>query len=192
MITFHTIGDSHASTIVWGFTVDGFTIVCHTDYARTCAWFGITKPPVESFGVKKEDWVCFCFGEVDCRNNIGEYLDDYRQLIDKIVENYFYAMSQYEAARVFVFNVPPTVRQSTIPGVVTPAFNGTDDQRLEFTRYMNECFRRKCEEYHFVFFDVYDKYADSEGYFNLVYRDDCFHIANPVYLIEFLNKQLNG
>ena len=68
---------------------------------------------------------------------------------------------------------------------------GTDEERKEYVRYMNECFKTRCTEYGFVFFDVHDKCADENGYFNLKYRDHCIHINNPVFLIEFLAKEVD-
>jgi hypothetical protein len=186
-INFHTIGDSHARPFTWaGAKVDGIELIYHWLGPMTCAWFGIEKPIIE---VQPEDWVCFCFGEIDCRDHVGKH-ENWKEVVDKIAENYFETIKLYKAAKIFVFNVVPANIQATAAGDPWPCV-GTDNDRLGYARYMNDCFRAKCLEYGFFFFDVYDKYADQNGFFNLKYRDDCGHIADAVFLREFLNGIIN-
>ena len=172
--------------VTWG-GVNIVNVISHHLGPHTCAWFGFEKPLIP---VDKEDWVCFCFGEIDCRDNLGKY-ENYREITDKIVENYFNAISQYEAAKIFVFNVVPAVIQSTASGDPWPC-TGTDEERREYVRYFNKSLKAKCTEYDYIFFDVHDKYADENGFFNLKYRDNCVHITDPIFLNEFLNEIINS
>ena len=136
MINLHTIGDSHASEITWGnVKVEGLNIIYHHLGPVTCASFGMGYPMVD---IPKSDWICFCFGEIDCRDHIGKHKEFYRETIDKIVENYFYAINQYEVDRKFVFNVVPANIQATAAGDPWPC-TGTDEERKEYVRYFNEC-----------------------------------------------------
>jgi len=166
--------------VTWG-GVNVVDIVSHHIGPHTCAWFGFTKPMIP---IDKKDWVCFCFGEIDCRDNIGKY-DLWKPIVDVIVENYFYTISLYEAEKIFVFSVPPAVRQKTAAGDPWPC-TGTDEERREYVKYFNQCLKGGCEKMGYIFFDVHDKYADEDGFFNLKYRDHCVHIKDPVFLNEFL------
>lgn len=186
MQNLHVIGDSHSMEVTWG-GIDVVNIISHHLGPWTCAWFGIEKPIIE---FNPEDWVCFCFGEIDCRDNLG-LSTNWREITDKIVENYFYTISLYKAEKIFVFNIPPAVIQKTAAGNPWPC-TGTDEERRKYVKYFNASLKRKCTEYNYIFFDVHDKYADDEGYFNLAYRDHCVHINNPIFLIEFLNEVINN
>lgn len=184
----HVIGDSHASDYIWeGLGINGLQIISHHLGPKTCAWFGMYKPIIE---VNKEDWICFCFGEIDCRDNIGLHAN-WKKITDKIIENYFHAISLYEADKIFVFNIPPAVIQKTAEGDPWPC-TGTDEERRKYVRYFNRSLKNRCSDTGYIFFDVHDKYADENGYFNLKYRDNCVHINDPVYLIEFLNEIINS
>jgi len=180
MPNLHVIGDSHSMDVTWG-GVTAVNVISHHLGPHTCAWFGFTKPMIP---IDKKDWVCFCFGEIDCRDNIGKY-DLWKPIVDVIVENYFYTISLYEAEKIFVFSVPPAVRQKTAAGDPWPC-TGTDEERREYVKYFNQCLKGGCEKMGYIFFDVHDKYADEDGFFNLKYRDHCVHIKDPVFLNEFL------
>jgi hypothetical protein len=180
----HIIGDSHASETIWGsIQIEGLTIICHNLSPMTCASFGLRKDIRDALDINQNDWGCFCFGEIDCRNNIGKHKENYRDIIDKIAENYFDAISQLILNKVFVFNVVPAVRANTAH---EGPLIGPDEERREYVRYMNECFAEQCYLYDYVFFNVFDKYTDIDGYFNVEYKDMSVHIANPIFLTEFL------
>jgi len=182
MRNLHVIGDSHAREYTWDFSVEGLNIICHHLGPKTAASFGVDK---KDYGFTAEDWVCFCFGEIDCRDNVGRY-ENWKAIIRRIADDYFYAIS-LNRGRKFVLSVPPAVIQSTAAGDPWPC-TGTDEERREYVHYMNGCFRAKCLEYGYTFFDVHDKYAEN-GFFNLKYRDHCVHIADPVFLKEFLQNE---
>ena len=189
MIRLHTIGDSHADTGTWSaINIPGLEIVTHSLSPMTCASFGFGTVDINNFNISQDDWVVYCFGEIDCRDNIGKH-DNYQEIIDKIVENYLYRVGTYKIAKVFIFSVPPAVIQATAAGDPWPC-TGSDEQRREYVRYMNERLREGCESCGYDFFDVHDKYADENGFFNLKYRDNCVHIADPVFLKEYLSDKV--
>ena len=192
MINFHVIGDSHARSFTWGgIKIEGLNIISHWIIDKTCAGFSIERPCITDLGIKEDDWVCFCFGEIDCRTNIGKYKENYKEIIDKIIENYFYTINQYEVGKKFVFNVVPANIQATAINPPNFPSAGTDEERRGYVRYFNECLRNNCLKNGIVFIDVYDKYANEDGFFNLRYRDNCGHIANPIFIQEFLNESIN-
>jgi hypothetical protein len=50
--------------------------------------------------------------------------------------------------------------------------------------------KEKCFEKGYVFFDVYDKYADENGFLRKDLSDDNVHIRNGIYITEFINNYL--
>ena len=54
----------------------------------------------------------------------------------------------------------------------------------------NKKIQEKCIEYNFIFFNIYDKYTDSNGYLNKMLSDTNVHIANGIYLKEFVENNL--
>ena len=45
-------------------------------------------------------------------------------------------------------------------------------------------------EYNFLFFDVYNKYTDSNGFLNKSLSDNNVHIRDGIYLKEFIKNNL--
>ena len=88
----HTFGDSHSHFPWEGFVVDALKIKVHHLGPKTCASFGFEKFSVlnikNGYDVNEGDIVCFSFGEVDCRSNVHKHREQYKELLDKIVENY--------------------------------------------------------------------------------------------------------
>jgi len=185
----HVIGDSHASKRVWsGVRVRGLKIICHHIGDMTCAGFGLSSLDVALLGVKPSDWVCFCVGEIDCRVHMAEH-ENWKELTDKIVDNYMQKIATVQAARVFVFSVPPAVRRKQSQANEDFPYNGDDLERVVYVRYMNNRLMQGCFAHGFTFFDVHDKYADPDGLFTLKYKDFCVHIADPVFITEFLKHE---
>jgi hypothetical protein len=185
MINLHIIGDSHARVNTWGnIRVEGLNIICHYIEGKTCASFGIERPFIAE--IKKEDWVCFCFGWIDCWYHLRKDHSIYKDITNKIVENYFYALSQYNYEKIFIFNVLPPVN---------PGTNIKEDKReyvREYFTYMNDCLREKCAKFGYIFFDVYKDYVSGEGYFDERFKDSCVHIKDTKFLVEFLNNYIKN
>ncbi len=181
MVNLHVIGDSHARLTTWG-GVECVSIISHWLGPVTCASFGMQRLLID---IGLNDWVCFCFGEIDCRNHLGKHIN-WRDIAVKIVDNYFESINCYKAEKIFVFSIVPANIQATAPNP-WPCV-GTDQERRMFVKYMNELYKDRCSKYGFIFLDVHDKYADENGFFNLKYRDFCGHIADSVFINEFLNE----
>lgn len=180
MINLHIIGDSHARIETWGgIQIEGLNIICHYLPGKTCVAFSTERPSISDMGVKKEDWVCFCFGWIDCWFHVMQYNDNYKQIIDKIADLYFYTLKQIDVSKIFVFNITPAVPYE---------IESEKGDKRNYIKYMNKCLKKKCEETGFIYFDVYDKYVGDKDFFNTEYKDNCVHIKNPVFLTEFLKK----
>ena len=68
---------------------------------------------------------------------------------------------------------------------------GTDEDRKNYTLYMNSKIKELCDIRGYVFLDVYDKYIDDKGFLVSELSDNNCHIKNPVFITEFLNNKLN-
>jgi hypothetical protein len=209
-IILHTFGDSHCRYPWEKVQLNGLTIKIHNFAAVTCASFGFQKLDVlniknKRFNVKNNEIILFSFGHIDCACHICKphNLEIYKELIDKIVLEYFEAIKlnvqQYKNLNVIVFNVVPQCRfndemiEKYGPnGTRKYPFFGTNEERKTATLYFNKKIKELCSNNKYIFFDIYDKYCDDEGYLwhNNYYCADN-HIQDPKYVEEELKKILN-
>jgi hypothetical protein len=117
-------------------------------------------------------------------------------VIDIIVENYFEAIklnittSQLKLKNVCVYNVvPPVQRHNTHENPGQP-YLGSDEERKSYVLYFNKKLKEKCVENNYIFFDVYDKYTDDNGFLRKDLSDGCVHISDGVHLTNFINENL--
>jgi len=190
----HTFGDSHALN-GWG----GITnIQKHHLGAKLC--FSIGRDGInikDGYNVNNGDTVIFCFGEIDCRCHIHKHItetNNYKQIIDTIVNNYFIqiqkAVNTFDRVKTVIYNVvPPIQKYNTVENPSYP-YLGTDEERKSYVLYFNEKLKQKCIEYNFVFFDIYNKYIDTNGFLNKMLSDDNVHIRHGVYIKEFIENNL--
>jgi len=198
-IRLHTYGDSHAY-YGWNIPLIGlpFTDIIRNVLGGPTTMSKIAFEKLNYFNtvgtaLQNEEAVCFCFGEIDCRIHLAkpENFPIHRELIDEIVSNYIMALDmnakQYKNLKVMIFNVVPTVRKDSEEKNSVFGHEGTDEQRKTVTLYMNTKLKEYCEKYGFIFFDVYDKYCDKDGYINPELSND-IHIKNNIYMAEFLKN----
>lgn len=188
----HTIGDSHSE---FGWNITPVTI--HYVGPKLCFSIGRDGINITRFGIQNGDTVIFCFGEIDCRCHIHKHItcdNSYESIISSIVDNYFekirVACTSFTSVRVAVYNVvPPVQRHNTVENPDYP-YLGTDEERKQYVLTFNRKLREKCSEYGYTFFDVYDKYIDSNGYLNKSLSDNSVHIRNGCYIKEFVETYL--
>lgn len=188
----HTFGDSHA----WNgwYSVPG--VITHHISGTLCYSFGrdaLNRINIKSYNVKENDTVIFCFGEVDCRCHINKYITEentYETIINKIIISYFEAIkinvTQYNNLKVCVYNVVPPVYKNNQKLEHNIPFLGTDEERKLYILYFNKILKEKCNEYNYVFFDIYDNYADANGFLLMYYSDSSIHIHNGYFLHKFI------
>ena len=201
----HTFGDSHA--------IDGWNkihdpVICkHHIGAILCYTIGINKEnifelnmqrwglynSIDYVDVQDNDMVIFSFGEIDCRCHIHKHVTKsftYQQIIDNIIKNYFESIinvtRKYNNLRICIYNIVPTINKTNCVENPEYPFLGTDEERKAYILYFNQRLREMCNIYNFIFFDVYYKYADSNGYLNKELSDGNIHIRDPTYIKEFL------
>jgi hypothetical protein len=144
-------------------------------------------PYSRNFDIKNGDGIVFCIGEIDRSTHLGksEFSDIWQELIDEMVLHYFEAIKvnveQFNNLYTMIFNIIPVLSD------ISCASPGTKEHRKTITLYFNNKLKEYCEKYNYIFFDVYDKYCDKDGYLNptLAYTS---HLNDPIYLIEFLKN----
>jgi hypothetical protein len=182
---FHTYGDCHAYYGWRDIHNPLLNISMYNIDAKTAASFGTEKNINFDYLLNAKN-VCFSYGETDIRANMFKFDENYKDITDYIVENYFktieFIANEVKDLNIFVFNIIPPVRYRK-------GSLGTDEQRKTYTCYFNKKLKEKCLEYNYIFLDVYDNYCDSKGLLNPQLGDD-YHITNPVHIKEFLLKTL--
>jgi hypothetical protein len=192
-MTIHTIGDSHCNA---GFgMISG--IITHYIQDRLCYSVGRDGLDVSDFGIKENDTIVFCFGEIDCRCQIHKRISNsnpYDVMINNIVHKYFekieIMVKSLPKVKIFVFNVVPPVRRNETCENKDYPFLGTDDDRKKYVLYFNNEIKKKCLEYNYGYFDVYDKYVDENGFLNKNLSDGSVHIRNPKFIQNFIYEQM--
>lgn len=82
--------------------------------------------------------------------------------------------------------VPPIEIDETVWNNPEYPFLGTNEERKLYALYFNECIQENCKEYGYGFFDIYDKYIDSNGFLLKSESDLNVHILNPQHHHDFI------
>jgi len=190
----HIFGDSHCYN-GWG-GINNLYI--HAFGPKLCLSIGRDGINIkEGYNVNNGDTVIFCFGEIDCRCHIHKDVtesNDYKEIIDNIVNNYFIQIKNcvdaFDNLKTVIYNVVPTSERDNVNEDKEYPHLGTDDERKGYIIYFNKKLEEKCLEYNFVFFNIYDKYIDTNGFLNKSLTDDNVHIRDGIYLKEFIENNL--
>lgn len=186
----HTFGDSHSYS-GWN-EIPNLQI--HHLGPKLCYSFGRDGLTIN---VQNGDVVIFCLGEIDCRCHVHKYITDsldYTQIIDAIVDKYFISIAEavqpFSNIKTCVYNVVPPIEKLNAEENPEYPFLGTDSQRKQYVQYFNKKLKEKAAEYGYIFFDVYDKYTDSNGFLNKQLSDGNVHILDGKYIREFITQNL--
>jgi hypothetical protein len=60
----------------------------------------------------------------------------------------------------------------------------------KYVLYFNQKLKEKCLENNFIFFDIYDKYIDENGFLNKKLSDGHVHIKDGRFIKEFMENFL--
>ncbi len=172
--------------------------------ARTCYRFGKKnlqdynlRHLVKDSGLSNNDIVIFSVGEVDCRCHIHKHVSktrSYQNVIDDLIKGYMETIALLindSGLKLYpyVYNVVPPRKSCYDPE--RPIMACKED-RLKFAKYFNLRAKQECAKNNFGFFDVYDKYSDSEGYLIYELSDGFHHIQDGKYLTEFMNINMRN
>lgn len=176
----YTVGDSHC----WHAWLKIPGVITNTMGPMLMHSFGLSKSIIVN-NFPKEASVVFCWGEIDCRCHVHKY-QPWQETIDILVKNYLdtIRLNSEINKKILIYNVvPPPHREKASENAAFP-FLGSDQERLSYVLYIN----KKLKESEFTFIDVYDKYADKDGFLNMSLSDNHVHIEDPIFIIEWLNQ----
>ena len=194
-MSIHTIGDSHS--------FHGWSgIINHHLGPRTCYGFGrdkLNRCDIRDYNINNGDNIVFCLGEIDCRCHVYKHINEittYQDVINNLVENYFEVIkinivsSQLLLKNICVYKIVPTIQKYNTEEYSYQPFLGSDEERKEYALYFNIKIKEKCIENNYIFFDIYDKYIDENGFLRKDLSDGNVHIRDGTYITNFIDKQL--
>lgn len=199
MKTLHVFGDSHASAkySAWGKINLNINIKTHHVGPKLMYSFGRDKLKmldISNYGVKDNDIVCFCFGEIDCRNHIHKHVNNqtYQEIIHNITQSYIDAIKlnvkNYTNLKVLIYNVLPPAEKAITRDNKTFPFLGTDNERIMYTQYMNQCLEKLSIDNEYCFVNIYNDVATSSGLIDPNKTDGNVHLIKGEELEKFLKS----
>jgi hypothetical protein len=119
--------------------------------------------------------------------------DEWKGIIDATVPMYCDAIKvnveKFNNLHTIVFNVIPPTREEDLVLWGYQHIPCSNNLKKDVHTYMNAKLKEYCEKYNYIFFDVYDKYCDEDGFLSKKFNGtEGTHIINPIYYIEFLNN----
>jgi hypothetical protein len=145
----------------------------------------------------KDSVICLTYGEVDCRCHIqrqinqGRAKDDIcQELVTKYMNTIKYTITSYKA--IIIVAIIPTTNQQALEAIHGPIthefpFVGTNEERVEYTTYMNTLLERACLENGYIFFNPHAYYTDEQGCLRFDLSDTIGHIKDTGHFIsEFM------
>lgn len=123
--------------------------------------------------MKPNDVVIFVFGEIDIRNNYNKQIVKGRShdeilstLADNYVNHVYQLQQQHVHLRFYIQSVmPPTSIENMKEDLKDYPIEGTFEQRLNATDYLNKLLKQKCDEYGLGYLDVTSYYQNDTGPF---------------------------
>ena len=198
-MSFHIFGDSHAN-----FNFVNFNCINHYINSLTMNRIGRDKLDCINFmnyRIQNNDTVIYQVGEVDCRNNIGKQLQLDRNideiittLVDNFIESIKLNVKNFEKINVIICCILPTMNSSDYynkKGIIEEScypWIGSDFERSNYTKTINQLLKNKCKIENFLFLDYYEYYEDNNGTLKLNYTSDGIHINNNIFILQELNK----
>jgi hypothetical protein len=162
-----TIGDSHAKFGWETIDMQGIDIVIKHINGKLMYSFGRDQLKfIEPNELVKGDAVVFCFGETDVRMHLSKHKEEpYEKIIDKMVEKYIIAINNcvqgFDGILICVYFITPVVEQGRHIRHV-----GTNEERKNYTEYMNKKLREESGKVGYIFIDLYDYYVNERGFMN--------------------------
>ena len=148
-----------------------------------------------------ESTFLICYGEVDCRCHIGRQVAagrDMDEVCDSLIAGFARTIrSQIVVAKqIIICSITPAIRKAEYEDVHGPVthefpFLGSDEERVIYTRAMNDRLATMCVTEGWTFLNVWPEYARADGTLQYERSDGLCHIKDNTALIEALLKVLN-
>ncbi len=192
------IGDSHVS-IFYGEKLLGTTDVYEKDiftikHAGPILAFNIAeKSDVFNLCVSypKNEHILLCFGEIDCRAQVGRHITEtknYKMVIDEIVSRYIQFADSIENKNIILWGVSPCLKEKPFEKWFGQfkfrqdlfyATRGTKEERNEYKRYFNKELERICKIKGFKYLSIYEEVLENDD----LYLDDIHLSGEKVFEI---------
>jgi hypothetical protein len=137
---------------------------------------------------------CLVYGEVDVRCHVGKQaaagrsVDEICQtLVSAYLQTIKTTITEYKA--IIVVGVPPPVDPADhvhehVGGL---PFVGTNEERVAYTRTLNDLLRNGCAEHGFQFYSPYEFCQRADGCLDYSFSDECIHVRrNGPFLEAFV------
>jgi len=194
IMKFHAIGDSHCC---YGWHNIRYVNRIYLG-SKLCYSVGLREINLQYLPeIEDGDVIIFCFGEIDCRCHVHKHITEsvtYQMIIDDMIANYLArikeSVSHFSKIHVCVYNIIPPMQKDAVKDNPDYPFLGSDEERKSYYLYFNSKCKEKCAEYGFIFFDIYDKYCDENGFLNKRLSDGTVHIGNGLFIHEFIQHHL--
>ena len=136
-------------------------------------------PPGDTckINIKDGDYVLFYYGWNDVQKNIKKYSENdyYMQMIDEMVYKYVKLIKNYSDGTLY--NIKPIIScVYPIPLVVNDTVIGSDNDRILYTKYMNDKLKIQCNIEGIPFFDIYDIISKDDKMDLSVVDSDLTHL----------------
>jgi hypothetical protein len=129
-----------------------------------------------NINVKENDIVLFFYGWNDIQKNIHKYGNiNYKNEIDNMVTNYVKLIKDYSNGKLY--KIKPIISCIyPIPQSINNEMTGTNEERIEYTLYMNDKLKYLCLENNIPFFDIYELLHDNNVISSYVVDNDKTHL----------------
>ena len=142
----------------------------------------------------KDDIIILVYGEVDCRCHVQRQIDMGRNeddIINELVHNYFITIKNNitKFKKIIITGVIPPVKRNDFEILHGPIlhelpFIGTDEDRVRYTKKMNELLEKLSNKNGYIYFNPYDYYTRPDGTLKFELSDKLVHIGDNEKIIE--------
>ena len=177
----HCIGDSHAAVFsgreemvpAWPErSIDNLDFFRSYRIGPATAYQLENKIPIidsilHSCVSKKDDYILFCFGEVDIRAHLIKQAElqkiSTEEVVEKCVDRYFRVILYYKEQGYSTLAWGPIASwHQSKPYTGGPSF-GTCRERNEVTKLFNRRLQLRCDQYSVPLITIFDKMVDNTG-----------------------------
>ena len=138
----------------------------------------------------KNSILCFNYGEIDCRCHIQKQINLGRnedEIINDLVCKYFISIHKNikEYKKIVIIAIIPSTHQNDY-GPITHKhpFIGTDENRIRYTKKMNETIKSFCLKYNYYYFDPFLYYTREDGSLKHELSDNMVHLGNNEHFLK--------
>ena len=149
--------------------------------------------------IPKDNYLMFCFGEIDCRLHLFKQSNlqkkTIKRVIYKCVKRYISFLKEIKnkGYRVIVFGPIATTWTRKHLYNQSRSIVGTEEERNKITLEFNECLGNKCEEENIIFISIFLETIKNEYKTNrkLYSKDECHLKVKRKKVFSLILKEIN-